>query len=48
MQELKTRDINDVFAFLKQNAEKLEAAELSIRSSAGNYIAKLRPTNEPT
>jgi hypothetical protein len=48
MQELKTRNIQDVVAFLEQNADKLEAAELSVRSSAGSYIAELRPTNEPT
>jgi hypothetical protein len=48
MKELRTNEIQDVIKFVEQNAGKLETAELSIRSSAGNYIAELRSTDEPT
>lgn len=47
MQELKTSDVRDVIEFVERNAEKLEMAELSIRRSAGIYIADVRPTDEP-
>ncbi len=46
--KLETRDLATIQAFLEQNADKLESAELSVRSSAGTYIAELRPTNEPS
>jgi len=47
MQGLKTPDLNDVVAFLRHNAEKMETAELSIRRSAGAYVSRICPTNEP-
>jgi hypothetical protein len=43
--KLETNDLAIIQGFLEQNADKLETAELAIRSSAGTYIAELRPTN---
>jgi hypothetical protein len=45
--ELKSNDLGTVEKFLRDNAHALETAELSIRSSAGLYIAQLRSTEEP-
>jgi tRNA U54 and U55 pseudouridine synthase Pus10 len=45
--KLETNDLRKVQAFLEQSADQLERAELSIRTSAGNYIAELRSTDEP-
>lgn len=44
---LESKDIATIQEFLEQNAGKLETAELTIRRSAGTYIAELRPTDEP-
>jgi hypothetical protein len=46
--KLETSDLTAIQDFLKQNAGNLEMAELTIHSSAGTYIAELRPTNEPS
>jgi hypothetical protein len=45
--KLETKELAQVKTFLEQNATKLETAELSVRSSAGNYIAELRPIEDP-
>ena len=45
-ERLETSDIRKVSAFLEQNAENLETAELTVRSSAGSYIVEMRSTNE--
>lgn len=45
--KLETTELKQVQAFVAQNASELEAAELSIRSSAGTFIAELRSTDEP-
>ncbi len=44
--KLETTQKEDVAAFFEQRADELETAELTVRRSAGTYIAELRPTNE--
>jgi hypothetical protein len=46
--KLETSQIGDVATFLEQKANQLEAAELTVRRSAGTYIVELRPTDEPS
>jgi len=45
--KVETRDFGTVQVFFEQNKGKLEMAELTVRSSAGTFIAELRPTDEP-
>jgi len=45
---LESKDLATIQEFLAQHAGNLETAELAIRSSAGVYIAELRPTDEAT
>lgn len=45
--KLETRDLATVHGFIDQNADKLETAELTLHSSAGKFVAELRPTDEP-
>ena len=46
--KVESKDLRTIQLFLEQNQTKLETAELSVRSSAGTYMAELRPTNEPS
>ena len=46
--KLETTDMEAVKEFVEKNGPLLETAELSVRSSAGVYIAQLRPTDEPS
>ena len=45
--KLETQELTQVSQFMEANASKLETAELTVRRSAGVYIAELRPTDEP-
>jgi len=45
--ELRTNDLVKVENFLRQYSPNLEKAELSVRRSAGEYIAQIRSTDEP-
>ena len=45
--KLETKELRQITRFLELNAQDLEMAELTVRRSAGVYIAELRPTDEP-
>jgi hypothetical protein len=44
--KLETSEEKDVAAFFEDKADILETAELTVRRSAGIYIAELRPSDE--
>ena len=44
--ELRTDDLAQVEAFLRQNADKLESHAISIRKSKGLFLAELFDTQE--
>ena len=45
--KLQTEDLEQVKHFVEVNAPKMEAAELTVRRSAGVYVIEVRPTDEP-
>jgi len=46
--ELRTDDLAQLEAFLRQNADKLESNQLSIRKSKGLFLAELFDAHEPS
>ena len=45
--ELRTDDLAKVEAFIREKSPLLEKAELTVRRSAGEYIAQFYSTDEP-